>query len=127
MPRVSVIISNFNHAKYLTKRIESVINQTLQDFKIIIMSDLYKKLLNIHQIKKFLFTKAFVNVANGLLIAFLLQGLQTCKNDNNYYLPDYNMAFGCTDLIFLNTSNKAFTGWGKALKFRAYIERGNDD
>lgn len=40
MPRVSVIIPNFNHAKYLTQRIESVINQTFQDFEIILMDDL---------------------------------------------------------------------------------------
>ena len=40
MPRVSVIIPNFNHSKYLTQRIESVINQTYQDFEIILMDDL---------------------------------------------------------------------------------------
>lgn len=39
MPRVSVIIPNFNHAKYLSQRIESVINQTYQDFEIILMDD----------------------------------------------------------------------------------------
>lgn len=36
---VSVIIPNFNHALYLKERIESVLNQTYQDFEVIILDD----------------------------------------------------------------------------------------
>ncbi len=36
---VSVIIPNFNHAKYLDERIQSVLNQTYRDFEIIILDD----------------------------------------------------------------------------------------
>ena len=36
---VSVIIPNYNHSKYLPKRIESVLNQTFQDFEVILMDD----------------------------------------------------------------------------------------
>lgn len=39
MPKVSVIIPNFNHAKYLKERIESVLYQTYQDFEVILMDD----------------------------------------------------------------------------------------
>lgn len=39
MPKVSVIIPNYNHAKYLEQRIESVLNQTFQDFEVILMDD----------------------------------------------------------------------------------------
>lgn len=39
MPTISVIIPNYNHALYLRKRIESILNQTYQDFEIIIMDD----------------------------------------------------------------------------------------
>lgn len=39
MPKVSVIIPNFNHAKYLKERIESVLYQTYQDFELILMDD----------------------------------------------------------------------------------------
>ncbi|MDB5120196.1 MAG: glycosyl transferase family 2 [Sphingobacteriales bacterium] len=39
MPKVSVIIPNYNHALYLKQRIESVINQTYQNFDIIILDD----------------------------------------------------------------------------------------
>jgi glycosyltransferase involved in cell wall biosynthesis len=39
MPAVSVIVPNYNHEKYLTQRIESILNQTFQDFEIIILDD----------------------------------------------------------------------------------------
>lgn len=39
MPRVTVILPNFNHAAYLTQRVESVLRQTFQDFEIIILDD----------------------------------------------------------------------------------------
>jgi len=38
-PKVSVIIPNYNHAPYLKERIDSVINQTYQDFEVIILDD----------------------------------------------------------------------------------------
>ncbi|WP_242928881.1 glycosyltransferase family 2 protein [Pontibacter vulgaris] len=36
---VSVIIPNYNHAKYLNQRIDSVLNQTFSDFELIILDD----------------------------------------------------------------------------------------
>lgn len=39
-PLVSVIIPNYNHAKFLKERIESVLNQSYQDFEVIILDDL---------------------------------------------------------------------------------------
>ncbi len=38
-PLVSVIVPNYNHAKYLHKRINSILNQTFQDFELIILDD----------------------------------------------------------------------------------------
>lgn len=38
-PKVSVIIPNYNYEKFLHERIESVINQSYQDFEIIILDD----------------------------------------------------------------------------------------
>ncbi len=39
MPRVSVIVPNYNHARYLEQRIDSVLNQTYQDFELILLDD----------------------------------------------------------------------------------------
>ncbi|OGX91082.1 glycosyltransferase family 2 protein [Hymenobacter coccineus] len=39
MPKVSVIIPNYNHAKYLVQRIESVLTQTLRDTEVVILDD----------------------------------------------------------------------------------------
>jgi glycosyltransferase involved in cell wall biosynthesis len=39
MPKVSVIIPNYNHARFLEQRIESVLNQTFQDFEVILLDD----------------------------------------------------------------------------------------
>ncbi len=42
MPKVTVIIPNFNHEKYLVQRINSVLNQTFQNFEVIILDDCSK-------------------------------------------------------------------------------------
>lgn len=39
MPTVSVIIPNYNHARYLRQRIESVLQQTYRDFELILLDD----------------------------------------------------------------------------------------
>lgn len=39
MPEVSVILPNYNHAPFLKQRIESILNQTFQDFELIILDD----------------------------------------------------------------------------------------
>lgn len=39
MPKVSVIIPNYNHAQYLHQRIDSVLSQTFQDFEVILLDD----------------------------------------------------------------------------------------
>ena len=38
-PKVSVIVPNYNHAPYLRERIDSILNQTFQDFELILMDD----------------------------------------------------------------------------------------
>ncbi len=39
MPKVSVIIPNYNHERYLPKRVESVLSQTYQDFEVWLLDD----------------------------------------------------------------------------------------
>jgi len=39
VPKVSVIIPNYNHDRFLTKRIQTILDQTFQDFEIIYLDD----------------------------------------------------------------------------------------
>jgi len=39
MPKVSVVIPNYNHARFLRKRIDSVLQQKFQDFEVILLDD----------------------------------------------------------------------------------------
>lgn len=39
MPKVSVIVPNFNHAAFLRQRMDSILGQTFQDFEIILLDD----------------------------------------------------------------------------------------
>tara|TARA_B110000211_G_C14091163_1_gene559164 strand:+ start:2054 stop:2983 length:930 start_codon:yes stop_codon:yes gene_type:complete len=39
MSQISIIIPNYNHAKYLPQRLESVYDQTYQDFEVILLDD----------------------------------------------------------------------------------------
>ena len=38
-PTVSVVVPNYNHARFLPKRIESILRQTFQDFELILLDD----------------------------------------------------------------------------------------
>ena len=40
MPKVSIILTSFNHAKYLRDAIDSALNQSFEDFEVIIWDDL---------------------------------------------------------------------------------------
>ena len=39
MAKVSVVIPNYNHARFLPKRVDSVLRQTFQDFDLILLDD----------------------------------------------------------------------------------------
>lgn len=39
MPKVSIVIPNYNHAQFLKQRIDSILLQTYQDFELIILDD----------------------------------------------------------------------------------------
>ncbi|MBK6904809.1 MAG: glycosyltransferase family 2 protein [Saprospirales bacterium] len=39
LPTISVIVPNFNHGSFLHQRIQGILNQTYQDFELILMDD----------------------------------------------------------------------------------------
>ena len=39
MPKVSIIVPNYNHARFLPRRIESILRQSYQDFELILLDD----------------------------------------------------------------------------------------
>ena len=39
MPRVSVILPNYNYARYLKERVTSILGQTMPDFELIYLDD----------------------------------------------------------------------------------------
>lgn len=39
MPKVSIIVPNYNHAPFLEERLDSIFNQTFQDFEVILLDD----------------------------------------------------------------------------------------
>ncbi len=39
MPKISIIVPNYNHAPYLAQRLDSIFNQTFQDFEVILLDD----------------------------------------------------------------------------------------
>ncbi len=38
-PKVSIIVPNYNYARFLDMRMESVLSQTYQDFELILLDD----------------------------------------------------------------------------------------
>lgn len=39
MPKISVIVPNYNHARFLRRRMNSILTQTVQDFELILLDD----------------------------------------------------------------------------------------
>ncbi len=68
MPKVSIIIPNYNHARYLKQRIDSILCQDFQDFEIIILDDCSmdeSKELIMYYSKSYKFQKCIFNSKNS--------------------------------------------------------------
>jgi glycosyltransferase involved in cell wall biosynthesis len=85
MPKVSVIIPNYNHADYLCRRIESVLSQTFKDFEVIFLDDastdesakLVNRYINDSRIAKCIFNKT----NTGNVFMQWDRGIQEAKGD----------------------------------------------
>ena len=38
-PKVSIVVPNYNHARFLPRRIDSILGQSFQDFELILLDD----------------------------------------------------------------------------------------
>src|SRR5215469_14819662 len=38
-PKVSIVVPNYNHARFLPQRLDSILGQTFQDFELILLDD----------------------------------------------------------------------------------------
>ena len=99
-PLVSIIILNYNHEKFLNQRINSILNQTFQDFELILMddksSDNSLKILNKYTNHPKV-SHIVVNESNsGSPFKQLVKGLNICKGSfiwiaesDDYSEPDF--------------------------------------
>ncbi len=82
MPKVSIILTSYNHEKYISAAIESALNQTFSDFELLIFDD--GSTDNSHKIIKS-FTdpriKSFLNEKNTGAVQMLQEGVKISKGE----------------------------------------------
>lgn len=84
-PLVSVIIPNYNHAKYLDERIQSVLNQTYKNFEVIILDDVSKdnsrEIIEKYRKNKHISHIVFNEINSGSTFKQWDKGLSLAKGD----------------------------------------------
>ncbi len=82
---VSIIVPNYNHARFLKRRLDSIINQTYQDFEVIVLDDAStdNSLNLIEQYKDHSkFSQIIVNTENsGITSKQWKKGIELAKGD----------------------------------------------
>lgn len=84
-PLVSVIIPNYNHARYLTERIESVLNQTYNKYEIIILDDCStdnsKEIIERYRVNPFVSHIVYNDVNSGRIFSQWEKGINIAKGE----------------------------------------------
>lgn len=99
-PTVTVIIPNYNHQNYLNKRLESVLNQSYQDFEVILLDDASTdasvSLLKTYQSHPKVSRLIVNNVNSGSLFKQWIKGIQLAQGNyiwiaesDDYSHPDF--------------------------------------
>ncbi|WP_052158154.1 glycosyltransferase family 2 protein [Lacinutrix jangbogonensis] len=102
-PKVSIIVPNYNHSKFLSQRLDSVFNQTYQNFEVILLDDASTdnsvELLN-HYAKHDKVSHLVVNTENsGSPFKQWEKGIKLAKGDYVWIAESDDYC----DLNFLNT------------------------
>jgi glycosyltransferase involved in cell wall biosynthesis len=106
VPKVSVIVPNYNHALYLKQRLDSILHQTYRDFEVIILDDASidgsgKIIEQYHYIRKV--THIEYNTHNsGSTFAQWEKGLQLARGEWIWFAESDDYA----DPLFLETMVK---------------------
>ncbi len=83
--RVSVIIPNYNHALFLRQRIESALNQTYQDFEVILMDDAStdesRNIIESYRNHTKVSTISYNTINSGSVFKQWIKGLQFAKGE----------------------------------------------
>ncbi|WP_452227704.1 glycosyltransferase family 2 protein [Lacinutrix sp. MEBiC02404] len=109
MPKVSIIIPNYNHVAFLQQRLDSVFNQTFQNFEVILLDDAStdgsQDLLKTYKSHKKVSHTVFNTVNSGSPFKQWQKGIELAKGDYIWIAEsdDY-----CA-LHFLETCIKALT------------------
>jgi glycosyltransferase involved in cell wall biosynthesis len=88
-------------------------NTFVSGSRVIMNSDLSKKLIMLQKTNVPLTSKGLLNTFNGIRLPFLSKRMENYKQEDIYYLRGCNMAFWRDDLVKVNGYNEAFICWGR--------------
>ncbi|MEI6141739.1 MAG: glycosyltransferase [Mariniphaga sp.] len=108
MPKVSVIVPNYNHAKYLHQRLDSIFNQTFQDIEVILLddcsTDYSREILEQYRNHPKVSTIIFNESNSGSTFKQWIKGIELAKGEYIWIAESDDFA----EYIFLETAMNIF-------------------
>lgn len=118
--KFSVIIPNHNHAKFLKERIDSVLNQTFQDFELILLDDYSKdnsrEILGSYESDSHVTHILFNEINSGSTFRQWLKGFELSKGEYIWIAESDDFA----DLHFLEKANEILTQSSNSISLLYY-------
>lgn len=118
--KFSVIIPNYNHAKFLKERIDSVLNQTFQDFELILLDDYSKdnsrEILGLYDSNSHVTHILFNEINSGSTFRQWLKGFELSKGEYIWIAESDDFA----DLHFLEKANEILTQSANSISLLYY-------
>jgi Glycosyltransferases involved in cell wall biogenesis len=111
---VSIIVPNYNHSKYLSERIESILNQTYHDFELILLDDCStdnsKKVIDRYRNKPYISHIILNEINSGSTFKQWEKGISLAKGDYIWIAESDDVA----EPDFLETITNALKNTPKA-------------